>query len=68
VGDVILPINRHMAVTFQYAEKGRLRRDRRRRRGGALTPPESAEDASLVETDHAAAHEQVGGRGHADVG
>ena len=68
VGDVIVPINRHMAVTFLNAEKGRLRRDRRSRRGEAPTPPAPADAASLAVTGHAAAHEQVGGRGHADVG
>ena len=68
VGDVIVPINRLMAVTFLNAEKGRLRRDRRRLRGEAFTPPAPVDDASLVVGVHAAAHEQVGGRGHTDVG
>jgi len=39
---IILPINRHMAVTFPNAEKGRFRRHRRRRRGQPLPPPEAA--------------------------
>eukprot|EP00168_Porphyra_purpurea_P018691 TRINITY_DN7097_c0_g1_i1.p2 TRINITY_DN7097_c0_g1~~TRINITY_DN7097_c0_g1_i1.p2 ORF type:complete len:349 (-),score=24.91 TRINITY_DN7097_c0_g1_i1:971-2017(-) len=62
VGDVIVPINRHMAVTFLNAEKSRLHRHRRRRRGQPLTTLVSVDITSPAATDHATAHGQVSGR------